>query len=105
MTTTHQETCIYCKIYPCICKELAKGVTISLEDLNDMLARSDKGPIEKHPEYQDLIDAIEEWGNKPFIKLVDGTYDQSGNSHTKAELFCMSRGKLLAMLIDGLFEC
>lgn len=59
--------------------------------------------IEDHPNYPDIIDKIEEYGNHSKKILVELNYDESGENLSKQDLNKMSKGQLLAMLIDGFF--
>lgn len=51
-----------------------------------------------HPQYPNIIDAIEKWGNKPKSKLIAAVYNKYEN-YTRHELRKMNRGQLLAILI------
>ena len=51
-----------------------------------------------------MLDLIEKYGNMNKSDLVKLLYDESGFSHTKAELRSLSFGELLAMAIDGIYD-
>lgn len=63
-----------------------------------------KKPIQNHTEYPDIIKAIEKWGSKPKGILVAAAYDESGESYTRHELRQMDKGKLLAIIIDQIWD-
>lgn len=58
--------------------------------------------IEDHPDFGDVLDQIEKYGDWNKSQLIDALYDSSGDGETKKELNCYSRGKLLSLLIDEL---
>ena len=66
--------------------------------------RAEVWPIQDHPEYPQIIEAIEKYADTGKVTLVLAAYDKSGESHTKTELIKMTRGKLLAIIIDQLWE-
>lgn len=60
------------------------------------------GQLEDHPDYPNIIDEIEKYGNWSKEKLVTVLYDESGKGMTKKDLRLESKGTLLAWLIDEL---
>jgi len=60
--------------------------------------------IQSHPEYPDVMNAIEKFAHYSKGMLIIAVHDESGESHTRTDLRRMSRGKLLAMLVDQQIE-
>ncbi len=62
----------------------------------------EKSSIEDHPDYPNLLDEIEKYGNCNKAELIAMIYDESGEGETKQDLKKYSFGKLLVLLIDGI---
>lgn len=61
-------------------------------------------PIQNHPEYPDLVAAIIKIVDMSDEMLVLAAYDESEESHTKEELSKMTRGRLVAIVVNQLLE-
>jgi len=59
--------------------------------------------IQNHPSYGDLIDMIEKYGTLTKEQLVRMAHDESGEGQTLQELRTLTRGKLLADIIDSIY--
>jgi len=83
-------------------EEGCKGYIKVLEDHEEPCTEQPVS-VQDHPDFPEVIDAIEKYGDSTKDELVTMSYDDSGEGLSKTELRAMPKAKLLALLIDSLF--